>query len=88
VKTASALIFIGLAGCAELALDFKWVESEEELRAECGDSMIAHPLGCALTHGRECTIVAYRPRHFDDKRRLETLGHELLHCVNRNRIHL
>lgn len=57
------------------------VKDEAALRAQCGNDLIVEPLGCAKVHGRACTIVAFEPRGFDDHRRLETLGHELWHCV-------
>lgn len=62
-------------------MDVQLVTTEPELRKLCGDDMIAEPLGCAKSHGSSCTIVGYEPRSFDDHRRLETLGHELWHCI-------
>jgi len=70
-----------LSGCAQFYVDMEFVQTEAELREVCGDDMIAEPLGCAKSHGRSCTLVGYEPRAFDDHRRLETLGHELLHCI-------
>lgn len=70
-----------LGGCSQLNVDLQLVGTEDELRQACGNDMLAEPLGCALSHGRSCTIIAYEPRSFDDHRRIETLGHELWHCV-------
>lgn len=77
----AALLLIHLTACTGLQVDLRFVADEVELRQQCGDDMRAEPLGCALKHGNQCTIVAYMPRHFEDHRRLETLGHELWHCV-------
>lgn len=70
-----------LSGCSQLNVDFQFVQSEADLREKCGQDMLSEPLGCAYSHGRSCTIIAYEPRAFDDHRRLETLGHELWHCL-------
>lgn len=57
------------------------VATDVEIIKRCGHSVfMSAPLGCAYKRGDSCTIVAYAPRSWDDRRRLETLGHELWHC--------
>ncbi len=74
-----ALLLLG--GCSQLYVDVKFVPDEAALREVCGDDMIAEPLGCVKSHGKSCIVIAYEPHGFDDHRRVETLGHELLHCL-------
>ena len=78
---ALVLAALLLGGCSKLYVDVQFVPDEAALRRACGDDMKAEPLGCAKSHSKSCTIVAYEPRSFDDHRRVETLGHELLHCL-------
>ncbi len=52
----------------------------DDVRAACGWSAL-EPHGCAKVRGNTCEIIAKRPRGFDDRARLQTLGHELLHCL-------
>ena len=51
----------------------------DDVQSECGWTPFRIQ-GCAKLSGAHCTIVARRPKSFDDHRRLETLGHELWHC--------
>lgn len=76
-----------LAGCSgPIRVTYHFVDTEEELAEHCGESLMAHPLGCAkggamsTPDARDCDAYVLRPRHFDDSRRLETMGHEALHC--------
>lgn len=81
-------VIIVFPGCTQetprdrFQLTVVYVADEAELRAACGNDMIVEPLGCAKRVTGKCSIFAYRPRGFDDHRRLETLGHELLHCIS------
>ena len=59
-----------------------YAKDEAELRRYCGNDLVVEPLGCALVRNKSCTIVAFQPRGYDDHRRVETLGHELMHCFD------
>jgi hypothetical protein len=37
-------------------------------------------LGCAMWTEKSCVIYARAPRNEDDRRAMETMGHEMLHC--------
>lgn len=41
-------------------------------------------LGCSYSMNGVCTIIAARPRSFSDVNRVETFGHEALHCLGAN----
>ena len=76
-----------LVGCASIdpspirQVTLQLVQTDAEMIRACGHAVfLTAPLGCAKLHASACTIVAYAPRTFDDRRRLETLGHELWHC--------
>lgn len=64
------------------------VADSKAVAEACRDSGIIEDLGCARgsaqTKGgqgrKDCTIVAIKPRNYEDARRLQTLGHELWHC--------
>lgn len=83
---ASALLAVLLlVGCEpvtppeEMKVRVKWM-THEEVRQKCGFSVL-DPYGCAIVAGASCTIYAIKPRGFDDHAAVETLGHELLHCL-------
>ena len=86
-----AIILLLLAGCEQVPSDEMtvkrvFVKDEAELKRYCGDDLIAEPLGCArggamvIPRSGRCTIYVYKPRGFDDHRRIETVGHEVHHC--------
>jgi hypothetical protein len=82
-----------IAGCepvpppTELDLRMTFANDEAELRRYCGDDLVIEPLGCArggvmtTPPSKECRVYLFEPRGFDDRRRLETLGEEVWHCV-------
>ena len=85
------LLLLLLAGCTYQPDDAQpikvtFVANTAEVRAKCGASPL-EPYGCAKQHksdinpGGACEIVAIKPRGFDDHAAVETLGHELLHCL-------
>ena len=39
-------------------------------------------IGCAIWNNTICTIYAPEPKHLEDVRKFEVLGHETLHCFN------
>lgn len=85
-----------LSGCAPTRTDAVLVEvrledSKVDVRAWC-DAMRASGRGvgpakavrgCAYfaPDPWRCQVVALRPRDWNDTPRLQTLGHELLHCI-------
>lgn len=85
------LLFL-LAGCTVEPADTQSVKltlvaSSAEIKAKCGNDPL-EGFGCAKQHrsainpGGACEIVAIRPRSFDDKAAIQTLGHELWHCFH------
>ena len=56
-----------------------WVASQSELERECGRPVVGVVRGCKRGG---CTLVVFRPRGFSDLQRVQTLGHELLHCFD------
>ena len=87
------ILLLVLCGCASVPPDIRTVTlelvaSDREMIKKCGHSLfLTAPLGCAKVQGSFCTIVAYAPRTFEDRRKLETLGHELWHCYKGDRNH-
>jgi fibronectin-binding autotransporter adhesin len=79
---AGLLALALLAGCAGQAPMEKAVTLTltDDVEASCPSFFERD--GCAKTNGSSCEIVARRPRSFDDRDRLTTLGHELWHCFN------
>lgn len=89
------LIFASLliAGCTQepppdqRTVTLVFAASTAEVARLCSDAGVLEDFGCAkgsgaMADGRgaSCTIVALRPRGFDDAERIRTLGHELWHC--------
>lgn len=82
-----------LASCTEAPQDgkkitLKLVKTTAEVARLCGDAGILEDFGCAKGSGAtkdgsgdSCQIVALDVRTgFDDRERLATWGHELMHC--------
>jgi hypothetical protein len=60
----------------------KWFDSDKEVAEACVTEGLHHIAnGCAFGTTSHCTIYAVQPSSFDDKHRLEILGHELWHCL-------
>lgn len=85
------LLILLLAACTEAPQDgqviiVKWAKDGKEVRQMCGPSFL-EPYGCArqnrsqINPGGSCEIVAIKPKGFDDAAAVNTLGHELLHCL-------
>ena len=77
--------FLVLSGCATIPSELQNRRSIKLTLTDtpseyCGRPLIGEVLGCAKINGLECEIVAKPPRSFEDRRKLETLGHELWHC--------
>ncbi len=71
------------------SITLKLVNTTVEVRDHCGDDgLIEGGVGCAKGSGQtkdgagdSCTIIALRLRSgYDDRERLATIGHELVHC--------
>lgn len=86
------LLILLLVGCTQAPQEgqvivVKWAKDAKEVRQMCGQTSFLEPLGCArqnkseINPGGACEIVAIEPRGFDDKEAVNTLGHELLHCL-------
>lgn len=71
------------------SVTIRWMHTDAAADAECrrgakqygvrlGDGDV---LGCASMVDGQCIIVAVQPTSFDDRARMGTLGHELLHCL-------
>lgn len=80
-----------LAGCTQApdegqVIKVTFVKDTAEVRQKCGNTPL-EPYGCAkqnrseINPGGSCEIVAIKPRGFDDHEAVQTLGHELLHCL-------
>jgi len=95
-RTLGALLAaLLLAGCAtsrvdpipkegEMSRKITWVITEDTQTA-CRDAgrrpLLYKTLGCAVWKDpTNCVIYARPPRTEDDRRAMETLGHEMLHC--------
>ena len=78
---AVAVFFV--SGCASDPYGFRvvYATSSADLDRYCGPSPLRR-FGCAISRPGGCVVVALAPRGFDDRRRLETLGHEVLHCTH------
>lgn len=85
------LLILLLVACTEAPqegqfIKVTWVKDTAEVRQRCGNTPL-EPYGCAKQHrseinpGGACEIVAIKPRGFDDMEAVQTLGHELLHCL-------
>jgi len=66
------------------------VKTEEELRKHCPTDVLHQAQGlrgCSKGGALQtpasnvCRIYILEPKGFDDHRRVETLGHELMHCM-------
>jgi hypothetical protein len=81
MKLAVGLFLLLLCACEQQSPHERTVRLvlSEDIRADCGESFL-EPYGCAKVNGAHCTIVAKRPKSFDDQQALKTLGHELWHC--------
>jgi len=86
------LLIFALAACTVTPYEgqmivVRWAKDADEVRQMCGQTSFIEPLGCARQNKSEinpkgsCEIVAIEPRGFDDKEAVNTLGHELLHCL-------
>lgn len=90
-KGMAWILALLLLGCEQatpdvITLTRIYAKDEAELRRYCGDDLIIEPLGCQrggkMTGSSRCTVYLLKPRGFDDHRRVETLGHEVLHCFD------
>ena len=77
-----------LSGCNTVNVHF--VATTEELERHCGNDYLPEPAGCAKGGAMSipkmsCDIYVLtsngKPPSFDDHEVVETLGHELLHCL-------
>ena len=48
----------------------------------CGTKLYGEVLGCAKLQDLQCEVIVKQPRSFEDRKRLETLGHEVWHCFS------
>jgi hypothetical protein len=91
-----ALALAVLPGCAEnikradpipqegeMTRRITWVVSNDP-HADCQKlgkrPLFFKTLGCAVWKETSCTIYTRAPRNEDDRRAMETMGHEMLHC--------
>lgn len=92
--TRALLLALTLGGCADVRLSVNWVATEEALREKCGNDFLPEPLGCArggalVTPAQslcEVYVLSRGAPSFDEHKVVETLGHEVLHCLT-GRVH-
>ena len=87
----AAIFLLFLLGCEqapsdEMLVKRVYVKDEAELRRHCGDDLIVEQAGCArggkMTGSSRCTVYLFKPRGFDDRPRVYSIGHEVLHCFD------
>jgi hypothetical protein len=94
-KCLSALILAALAGCStlkvtepmpkegEMTRKISWVVTDnphQDCQKLGKKPLFFKTLGCAVWRSDGCTIYARAPKNEDDRRAMETMGHEMLHC--------
>ena len=73
------------ASSQSVEITFELFDHPDDVKAVCGAraEKLKNVRGCATLYddGKRCSIVARRPKDWDDERALQTLGHEVMHCL-------
>lgn len=63
--------------------NISWVSNTSDVENAFSDHLMqtgTRVKGLSVWNDNDCTIYAYEPKDVNDFERMETLGHELLHC--------